>query len=504
MHSPPSTNIESIRQLIYRSKYLEALEEIETQDRIEQNPREKMLLIVEKSRIFEYTGRIEEAFQLISEVKAFENYDSDLELKVRNQVTHARVMWRLARYSESRLIAEQTIGLLNEWETTDNERHSLEILLNNTLGNILRAQGYFEEALVHHRRSLILSEQLNDSINVALALNSMGIIFLNRGDYNLSLLYLLKHLNIVKRLDHTKFMAVALNNVGEIYRIRGDMEKSLEYVNQSLKIKEKLGDKLSTTYTLQNIALIENNMGVKNQALNHLEIALAYAKEMGNPLLQSICLFYLIHVNEYSEAKEQSMKYLDDLEQIAKANPEPEIVLNAKLGKALILKSQKRLKNIIEAEDLLLEIVNGEVVVHDLLIFALKHLCEIYLVELKITGREQVMNDINSIIDRLYQVGLKNNLYQTLIEALILKSKIAMVNSDFSETIKFLNEAEDLAVSKNLNTLMNFIKSEKELFQSEISKWTDLLERNQDMSSRVELVKLASYLHDVQQFLSSG
>jgi tetratricopeptide (TPR) repeat protein len=162
--------------------------------------------------------------------------------------------------------------------------------LNNSLGEIAKANNDLNLALSRSTKFLILSEKINalgetpDTLAaVAVANSRLGKIAQTNNDLNLALGYFEKGLALseqVNALTETPdtLIAVAWANysLGKIAQANNDLDLALSYFKQFLTLSEQVNALGETPDTLSGVAAANNSLGEIAKANNDLNLALDY------------------------------------------------------------------------------------------------------------------------------------------------------------------------------------------------------------------------------------
>ena len=85
------------------------------------------------------------------------------------------------------------------------------------------------------------------------------------------------------------------------------------------------------------------------------------------------------------------------------------------------------------------------------------------------------------------------------IVALLLHTKLALVQGDVEEASQLLSNAKKIASEKILVNLLAQIKAEQETVQVELDKWNELIQRKASIQERVEHAQIASWLVEAKK-----
>jgi len=310
--------------------------------------------------------------------------------------------------------------------------------------------GERNRALKFIERGLILAKEINNKFNIAWGLLIKAAIYSTGGDLDHSILLYEQSLPIFKELNNKKMMADVLNNMGDVYRRSGELDRASERLEESLALRHESGN-------LRNIAVVHDNL---------------------------IQLFI-----EKGELK-RAQQYLDDMEQLITHLKDKQINRWYLFDKALLLRKSLRARKRVKAEKILMKIVNDEDSDHELTVNALLNLCELLLVELRMTNDLEVLKEIEPFVFRLLNIVEKSNSYWFLGETHLLQAKLSLLAFDINKAKRFLTQAQQIAERFDLTQLKIKIKVEYEELQKKLVLWEELKDSGASMTERFDLAQL--------------
>jgi tetratricopeptide (TPR) repeat protein len=182
---------------------------------------------------------------------------------------------RLERYDEARAALDDAVDIV---ERELSPLHPDVGITHFTLGNLLRAQGHSEDALLHLRRALRVFEQSlgPDHSNVIATLNAIGLTQKALGRRDEARRVFERALDIVKRVNagDDALHHPLNNNLGLLAHDDGNNEAAAAYFEQALEAKKRaLGEKH------EKVAFGYENLGRSLGALGrHDEAVAAYRR----------------------------------------------------------------------------------------------------------------------------------------------------------------------------------------------------------------------------------
>lgn len=151
----------------------------------------------------------------------------------------------------------------------------------------------------------------------------------------------------------------------------------------------------------------------------------------------------------------------------------------------------------VKAQELLQEIVEGEIIEHEVTIDAIFNLCELLIIELKTFGNENILIKVDLLTQRLLQIGRNQNSFSLLAKTYLLMAKLALLEPDIKQARDYLVKARTLADDKGYNRLALVIATEQKRLEGQIPDW--LLEENVSLFERLNKINLESLVISLRQ-----
>ncbi|MFV2015505.1 MAG: tetratricopeptide repeat protein, partial [Candidatus Heimdallarchaeota archaeon] len=240
---------------------------------------------------------------------------------------------------------------------------------------------------------------------IGLLYNLIGIFYDYKGDFDLALLYYKQGLEKRQQLDDRSGVAKSLNNIGEIYRIKGELDLSLDYYLQSLNHFVLTENQINLAIVYSNIGVLYNQKGNPDLGLDYLRKAIRMLENHENNLVLAEIYYQVIvlslDINQHSEA----VKYYNQLCSISEKNENKFVTTFTLIAQALILKNTKRTKTKAQAQEIFEKIINQEILMVEITVFALLNLCEMLLNELKLYGDEDILIELHEYSNRLLEIA---------------------------------------------------------------------------------------------------
>ncbi|MHA2289031.1 MAG: tetratricopeptide repeat protein, partial [Promethearchaeota archaeon] len=378
-------------------------------------------------------------------------------------------------------------GLLIFEDLGDNE--GIAKLVNN-IGITYSSIGDQNQALKFFQRTHRIRQELGNKQDIALTLLNLGAVYRLQGELSNALEHYQEGQKIYEEIKDKKGIALALNNLGDVYQLKGNLNLALEFYQESLTLYEELGIKQDIAMSLMNIGELYRKKRNPEWALKFYERSLTMYEELKNDSSAATVLYELVRLAIDSNELELGQEHLERLKQIAERVENRVVKHRYLIANALLLKSHKRTRNKMKAEEILLEVVEDETVNHALTVTAMIHLCDLLLFELKMTGEEEILHEVKNLIEKLHNIANQQASHSLLTETFVLQSKLALLEMDIQTAQKLLEKALVTAEKRGLRNLAIKVYSEKTLLETQIEKWKYLVEKKAPLSERLELTRL--------------
>ncbi|MHA2092285.1 MAG: tetratricopeptide repeat protein, partial [Candidatus Kariarchaeaceae archaeon] len=361
-----------------------------------------------------------------------------------------------------------------------------------------------DKALKYWKQSLAIREDIGNLQDIAASLNNIGLIYRTKGELDKALKYFKRGLAFFNEVGNPFYIALALNNIGDAYRARGELDKALEYLQRSLALKENIGNPQDIATSLDNIGIIYRAKGELNKAIDYFQRSLALEEVIGNDIWSSYTLFYLILIALDQQDQTRAQAYLNQLQQLHTRTPNKKIHLRSQLAEALVLKRSKRMRDKVQAQVLLNQIVNEEVIWFEWTALATINYCDLLLFEVKSFGDPEVWAEAKTLIQQFSTKAQDQQLFPMIVEALLLRAKFATIEGELQQALKYYDQAKLTATEKNLDLLTQKIAGERRTFELEFEKWQDLIQSNASLQERLKMAHIEDYMKDMLKIVAQG
>lgn len=362
--------------------------------------------------------------------------------------------------------------------------------LHNNIGMIYWQLGNNDLALKFFQKSLAFSQELGNKRYIASLLSNIGLVHWNRGELDSALDFLQQSLLQLEELENKGEKTACLNNIGVIYQIKGEFDLALDFFQRSLAIATETENKLEIANCYNNIGLVSEYKGEIENSEIYNSKSLELFEELGNDFDTCQPLLHLIRLAILSGSVEKAQPFLEKLEIMNNKEDIKVVSQYYRVAKACVLKTSSRIISRAEAQQLFQQVADEDPVKNDLTVEAMLNLCDLLLQELKISGDEEVLNEVKSLLEQLFKVAKDQNNHLLLAYTYLLQSKAALLELNPKLSRYLLTQAQLIADEKGFQKLARTISNEFDTLLDQLAIWDDYIDRNASLPERLELAQL--------------
>ncbi|MFW9820125.1 MAG: tetratricopeptide repeat protein [Candidatus Thorarchaeota archaeon] len=362
-------------------------------------------------------------------------------------------------------------------------------------------EGDMQQGLLYAQDSLKIHEKYGNSLEIVESLNVVAIFHgMLKLDLNTSLKYAKQCQLLAKQINHQQIIHFNRVNLGIIYANKGEFKKAIDNFKNALDYFEEKNEIQWLSATFNNIGAIYIQIGKYDKALNYLEKSLKLAEKMGNTWFIANSLVNTIETFRLNGDIDIAKEYLERLKHLNEHENNKWIEMEYLSSKAFILGHSPRIQNRAEAQKILKDLVQKEILPNlDVSIGNLVRLCELLLDELRITNDISVLDDLNPYIEQLINLTKKTNSYWVLTETYILQAKLALLTLDLKGARRLLTKAQHIAEKHGMQRLATKVSFEHDEFLQKLRIWEKLKDTESSLSERFKLTEVTKQMEIMVQ-----
>ena len=535
---------ENVDQLMYVGKYKEALQNLNALTGRTLGPADVLKCTVLRSRCLIGLDKHDAALELITHVVEQERDIPNIEIIIVEALeSWASVLIHTGQYDDGLERIEQGEEMLQSLAQDKSPvvKRLRAALLRLKAEYYLR-KGDQDSSLESIKQSLALYEEIGDKLGIARCLQVMGGggFYDAKGDRKQQFDYLQQSLALYEEVGNRMGVALLLFSIGHHYiTVMGDIKKSLEYMHRSMTLYEEMGQTKTIMYfeCIINLGWNNQQLGELDTALGYYQSSLALAEEMGHKDGIATSIKFISHIQYFKgevelaiDLNEQSLSMFEETgnipfviwglldlildfigiipvektqmylqrmrevnQQLQKQGENRVMDQYCRLAEAGVLKTSTRARDRGKAEEILeqlLEEGTDDIVTKVALLF----LCELLLVDLQLSGNENVLEEVKTHLDRLHDTARDQHSHWWLAEVYVLQSRLALWEFDMQRARQLLTQAQRIADEKGLDQLAVTISNDHDSLLDELDKWKQLKEQGGTLAERAELARLGEQI----------
>jgi tetratricopeptide (TPR) repeat protein len=309
---------------------------------------------------------------------------------------------------------------------------------------------------------------------------------------------------------HLHNLTITLRALGECYTFVGELEKGLKYQKKSVELSRgsSFYGKLMKGVSLYDIGNIYYELGDLEKGIKYLEEALSNLKNLQGVMYVGLTYEKLIKLHLDKGSIEQANKCIHDLQEYIKTqeNLAGEQANKAflQLSKARILRVSTRTRDWTEAERILKKIVENRGITKDSQGQRTEYpdfiieLCDFYLQELQLTNDLTIINDIQPYLDRLIKESERSKSYSLQAMTYLMQGKLALLQTNMGDARRNLAKAQNIAEEHGLQRLAQSISKEHDKFLEQYEEWENLKKRKTPVSEWMKRIGLDETMERMQ------
>ena len=180
---------------------------------------------------------------------------------------------------------------LKEAEQLASENHYSYLLFEiyNLIGQRLRNQSFYAQAMEYHKKALEIAGVLKDDCLLSEVHNQIGVVYRRIDENSKALEMHMKALQYAEECGRDLNNSVALNGIGNVSLNLQRYRSAIEYFRKANVISERKGNLLGMAINVNNIGEAFLNLNEPDSALHYFFKSLDYNSEIGSRVGQSIC-----------------------------------------------------------------------------------------------------------------------------------------------------------------------------------------------------------------------
>ncbi|MBD3406552.1 MAG: tetratricopeptide repeat protein [Candidatus Lokiarchaeota archaeon] len=488
-HECMEERFERAHDLVYYGDPYEAIKELDELEEKELEKKDILKISILREKIAIKLGKFKKTIKQLEKLETHPLVTQNPDLRLEIITNRARALLKIGQVDSALLELKRALEDLVEISCS-RTKQLLEAEILFGLGLVYYIAREWNQSVNHLEESLRLHKDIGKENRTGPALNILGIVYMMQGNLERALDYFHECLMISERIDASGGVSTALNNIAEVHRLRGDLPFALHYFEQGLELNKMQGRKIKQSVSLMNIASVMADLGKPDEALELYKEATSLAEECHDPQKTAFSLYEMTILAIENNWKEKAIKYLDKLKKLAEEYDMQDIISQASLASAIMLKQSSRIVDHARSQEMLERIIRDEKTIYERKIYAMFHLCDLLLLELKVSQSSEVLKEIIEIVSKLKRLAHEQNAYPTLLKAKIIEAKIHLIELKPELAKTTLEKAREIAENHGLTKYIDIIREEEKVVDNQMSRWTLLKSNDATLEERIRLANI--------------
>ncbi|MHA2272379.1 MAG: tetratricopeptide repeat protein [Candidatus Hodarchaeales archaeon] len=449
-----------------------------------------------------FQGKLNEALQ---QTERIIETTSDLEPRLRSHLCQIRILLDMHVLNTLENALAIVLDVLKECQA--HKLPLLEVDASIAKAKIVFLMHQYEDAIqVINQAEARLSAAVDASsesqiIRMISILSTKGAAYVALGRMKEGRALLSQSISLSEQIEETEERAICLLNLGGLYWATGDLNQAQKYYKESVEVATNAGYKSQVVWGPLYLAMTYRWQNDLNRAKEYLQesIRLSEGSSLFLPLVYA--LGWLAAINVDMGLLDEAEVHIQHLEQISTQVNQKEISQVSRAARAYILKASSRMRDKVQAQDILEQIIDEGIPSDSLRLFVTLFLCELLLEEAQAYGDADVFRRAGTLIDSLHASTQKSQAYVFIVEILFLKAKLALVEGNIKVALNILDQASIMTEEKGLDLLADRVQREIGQFREEFEKWERLIQKDITLQTRMEQARVTDYLKDVQRLI---
>ena len=361
--------------------------------------------------------------------------------------------------------------------------------LHQAIGNYDSAFKFFVETFNHFNDT-------DDWLYTLYSLHYIGEIYFRKMDFDKAKSSAEKCLEYQKSF-RKKIWWPYFNLMGAIYAYTGEFESSIKFYEQGMKLNEEEGNEYGANVIRVNLGEIYLERGDFDKSKIAFEKTLNFAQEHSVEGMTFVSIINLFNVTYEMQSYDEAQRYLNRAEKINEQSDSRMYDHSCRVAKAMMLKTSRRSRSRIQAEDILKQVLNEEKTLPDIYELAFFHLIDLLLYEFELHGDQEILDEMQLLISSVLEIAEKQNMFKMISKVKFFQAKIALLSYNFKEARILLSQAQEIADDHGLHLLARLISGEHDNLLKDLSLWEKMKKEKVSLTERIGVSRINQQMGDM-------
>ena len=486
--------------LYHEGKVEEALEYYEKANEIYKRDENKIgigSILVRKGMIYALSGKFNSAIDLLEEAS-----EIGIEFKIKRLIGFVHFVLNLAYIQKGEMKLAQKHGkIASDTYREIGDTTITAIALSNYAKTIFSNELDDEKRMSLIYEALSYAKEAESTRTIHAIQTAISGEYIHKGELNKALEFIEDLRKYFSEIKDYEGLAIAQAQKGFINLKKGDLDKALKNYSDSVryhKIRGHISIRRASFVSLGDILRMKGNY---EKALYNFYEAKKISEELKNRLSLASDYWNLIRCYVEIDEIEKANTFLRALKEINQELDYKNLEILTKLSTAYVFKRSKDEKERMIAKESLEFIINQQGISYQLFESAILNLCDLLLIELKISEEKELIEQLKFHVERLQEVGFRELTYPLLVQTYWLQSQISLLELDAEKAQEYYIKAQSIAEEKDLEFMARQISAEHDFLIGQLDLWKKFTAK---LPSIVEILELTRIEDMLNQMLKKG
>jgi len=365
------------------------------------------------------------------------------------------------------------------------------------IGGIFQYQGQLQEALSCFLESHSLYKEFGSETQIAWSLTDLGNIYQRLGEIDKSLEYYTKALPIYENSMDSRVLGNHLRAMAISYRIKGEYNKAIESNQTALDLYQQIGNENFMGKAYYQLSQDYFEIMDYSKATQYLDQAIAIFDQNQNDDYLARSYFRKIrHVHSLDRDKNVST-FIDALQAIDDRNSSPLIHQMLTIAKASQHLNSNRMRQIVIGVSTLEDIIEDELRDIEVSTYASFMLLEEYIKELSKFGSLSILDNINHLLDLVYNLAEQQSSPYLLAKVKLIDSRLQLLNKNIQGARSLIQQGQDLCKDYGFSGLLEVSQNLLNQINNEEKYLIDMFQQPNAIDTILESSGLINFIENL-------
>ncbi|MCH8908372.1 MAG: hypothetical protein IH840_14890 [Candidatus Heimdallarchaeota archaeon] len=440
-------------------------------------------------------GDIGRAAELISSILKNQSEDLHPDEILMVDVIQTSIFLRKFEYEQAGKNFKKIFTQLDRDEDIKSKIMAIWMAMANSLQfNYYLWQDDFEKSIVSLEHAIKIAENHDLEGYTPWLYNNLGVAYSEIGNLELGETLINKSLNMALEVENSP-LCCQYGSLSEIHMRKGDLNQAVKYGEDGLKIVLERCTPESIACYQEILGNIHFKMGNNQRATELIETGQQTRMQIQSFGASAHDLRDLVRIELDQNNLDKAKFYFEKLSQLENQHPNIDrISYFCQFSEALILMQSKRAVNIGKSQEIFTKLLKFSRLGYYEKIDIYLNLSSLLIHELKIEDDEEVVDELESTMDRVLEIASELKSKPLLAEIISIRAKVALIRGDIDTALELVEQAKSKVVEISQARLYDRIESFETEIKNNYLEWKKIVASNSSIREKIEKSMIENYI----------